>query len=126
MPDYSNSLTNHTTENYLKHANFVFSAKHSSPILDLLSPQPGQSIVDLGAGTGQLTEKIKLAVGESGIVVGIDSSEDMVSSSGQELLLRLLRVAQTRLRQCGEARHQVPQGRHSRPLHARSISRGQV
>lgn len=78
MPDYSNSLTNHTTGNYLKHANFVFSDKHSSPILDLLNPQPGDAIIDLGAGTGQLTEKIKVAVGDSGTVVGIDSSEDMV------------------------------------------------
>lgn len=78
MAAYSNSLVNHTTENYLKHANFVFSDKNSSPIMSMLDPQPGQAIIDLGAGTGQLTEKIKLAVGESGTVVGVDSSEDMV------------------------------------------------
>ncbi|BEI82382.1 hypothetical protein CcaverHIS002_0302500 [Cutaneotrichosporon cavernicola] len=78
MPDYTASLTNHTTENYLKHGDFVFSDKHASPILNMLNPQPGEAIVDLGAGTGQLTEKIKLAVGVSGRVVGIDSSEDML------------------------------------------------
>lgn len=88
MPDYTTSLTNHTTENYLKHADFVFSDKHASPILNMLNAQPGEAIVDLGAGTGQLTEKIKLAVGESGTVVGIDSSEDMVGPNFSESILR--------------------------------------
>lgn len=78
MAAYSNALVNHTSENYLKHADFVFSDKNSSPILSILNPQPGQAIIDLGAGTGQLTEKIKLAVGETGTVVGVDSSKDMV------------------------------------------------
>ncbi|CAK9783536.1 S-adenosyl-L-methionine-dependent methyltransferase [Cutaneotrichosporon oleaginosum] len=78
MSHYTTSLTNHTTENYLKHAEFVFSDQHASPILSMLNPQPGQAIVDLGAGTGHLTVKIKQAVGDSGTVVGIDSSEDML------------------------------------------------
>ncbi len=44
-------------------------------VVDLLGPQPGERILDLGCGTGHLTAQIA----ESGVeVVGIDASEDMV------------------------------------------------
>ncbi len=44
-------------------------------VVDLLDPQPGERILDLGCGTGHLTGQIA----ESGAeVVGIDASEDMV------------------------------------------------
>jgi ubiquinone/menaquinone biosynthesis C-methylase UbiE len=73
------SLTNHKADNYNKHADFVYSAAYTSPVLGLLAAKPGEKIVDLGCGTGELTEGIKDSVGESGEVVGIDSSENMVS-----------------------------------------------
>jgi len=80
MVDHTSSLTNHNPSNYTQHASFVYSDKYSSPVLDLLNAQPGESIVDLGCGTGQLTEKIKAIVGTSGTVCGIDSSASMVST----------------------------------------------
>ncbi|MCY4529644.1 MAG: methyltransferase domain-containing protein [Chloroflexi bacterium] len=44
-------------------------------VVELLDPQPGERILDLGCGTGHLTAQIA----ESGAeVVGIDSSDDMV------------------------------------------------
>ena len=44
-------------------------------VVDLLGPQSGERILDLGCGTGHLTAQIA----ESGVeVVGIDASEDMV------------------------------------------------
>ncbi len=44
-------------------------------VVDLLGPQPGERILDLGCGTGHLTAQIT----ESGVeAVGIDASEDMV------------------------------------------------
>jgi ubiquinone/menaquinone biosynthesis C-methylase UbiE len=78
---HNTSLTNHNPTNYTKHANFVYSAKYTSAVLDLLDPQPGESVIDLGCGTGQVTEKIKAAVGDTGIVHGVDSSEEMVCDS---------------------------------------------
>lgn len=72
------ALSNHNASNYTKHANFVYSDKFTSAVLELLAAQPGEAVVDLGCGTGQLTERIKQAVGETGTVCGVDSSEDMV------------------------------------------------
>lgn len=44
-------------------------------VLDLLEPRPGETIVDLGCGTGDLTAQIA-AIGAE--VIGIDASEAMV------------------------------------------------
>src|SRR5215211_6630848 len=45
-------------------------------VVDLLAPQPGERIVDLGCGTGVLTAQIAAAGAR---VVGIDSSESMIA-----------------------------------------------
>lgn len=72
------SLTNHTPENYNANASFVYSDKFTSPVLGLLDARPGEIIVDLGCGSGELTAKVQSAVGLSGRIVGIDSSAKMV------------------------------------------------
>ena len=52
--------------------------KHGAALIDLLAPQPGERILDLGCGTGHLTAQIA----ESGAdVVGIDSSSEMVAEA---------------------------------------------
>src|SRR6185437_16646416 len=48
------------------------------PVLDLLSPEPGERILDLGCGDGALTEKL-VAAGAN--VFGVDASPDMVAAS---------------------------------------------
>ena len=49
-----------------------------APVVELLAPQPGERILDLGCGDGVLTEKIA-AAGAS--VVGIDGGPDMVAAA---------------------------------------------
>ena len=57
---------------------FVWRAGAS--LVDLLHPQPGERILDLGCGTGHLTAKIA----ESGAtVIGLDSSTSMIAQARQ-------------------------------------------
>lgn len=58
-----------------KHA-FVF--EYGENLISLLDPQPGESILDLGCGTGHLTKTI---AGSGAHVVGIDNSPDMVEAA---------------------------------------------
>src|SRR5476649_1585356 len=55
---------------------FVF--QYGESVLELLDIKPGERILDLGCGTGHLTNKIK----EHGAdVTGIDASEDMIAKA---------------------------------------------
>lgn len=55
-----------------KHA-FVY--QYGESLLELLAPAPGERILDIGCGTGALTQKISEA---GAVVVGIDKSAEMV------------------------------------------------
>ena len=66
------------TELYESHHGFVW--QYGEGLLDLLAPKPGERILDLGCGTGQLTAKIADA-GAS--VLGLDASPDMIGQARQ-------------------------------------------
>lgn len=48
------------------------------PLLDLLNPQPGERVLDIGCGTGVLTSDL---VTRGALVVGIDASPEMVAAA---------------------------------------------
>jgi trans-aconitate methyltransferase len=52
--------------------------KYGSGVIELLAPQPGERILDLGCGTGHLTAQIAAAGAE---VVGIDKSLVMIEEA---------------------------------------------
>jgi trans-aconitate methyltransferase len=61
-------------------ANGRFVATLASGVVELLAPQPGESILDLGCGDGVLTEQLA-ATGAS--LTGVDASPAMVAAARQ-------------------------------------------
>jgi trans-aconitate 2-methyltransferase len=61
---------------YDKKHDFVF--KYGEDVVDLLEPKAGERILDLGCGTGYLTNMIAEAGAE---VTGIDNSAEMISTA---------------------------------------------
>lgn len=63
-------------QQYATHARFV--SELGLPVVELLAPQPGERILDLGCGDGALTRKLQ----ELGChIVGVDSSLTMVKAA---------------------------------------------
>ncbi|MDY7081860.1 MAG: methyltransferase domain-containing protein, partial [Halobacteria archaeon] len=54
---------------------------YGEDVLELLSPENGERLLDLGCGTGNLTKKIAEDVGDEDDVVGVDMAPDMVESA---------------------------------------------
>ena len=65
-----------SAERYAATAHFV--PAFGAPVVELLDPQPGERILDLGCGDGVLTETIG-AIGAT--VVAVDAAPDMVAAA---------------------------------------------
>jgi tRNA A58 N-methylase Trm61 len=76
-----NGTVDYTADHYTKTASFVFSDEFTAPIISWLNASPGDRVIDIGCGSGELTVKIQTAVGAEGFVLGVDYNEDMVSAS---------------------------------------------
>lgn len=81
--------TTWSPDTYSKNARFV--SDLGAPLLNLLDPQPGERILDLGCGDGALTEKIA-ATGS--FVIGVDSSPAFVKAAEERGLNVALMDAQ--------------------------------
>ncbi|MEU4831492.1 methyltransferase domain-containing protein [Streptosporangium sp. NPDC023615] len=60
---------------------FGYVSAHGAPLVELLDPQPGERIVDLGCGTGTLTAEI---ASRGAYVLGIDGSSAMIEKARAE------------------------------------------
>ncbi len=79
----------------------AFVAELGQAALDLLDPQPGEHILDVGCGDGALTEKI---VERGATVVGIDNSLSMVAAAkARGLEARLMDAADLRFSEAFDA-----------------------
>ncbi|MDJ0947055.1 MAG: class I SAM-dependent methyltransferase [Kiloniellales bacterium] len=63
-------------ERYARNARFV--ADLGAPLVELLAPQPGEAILDLGCGDGALTEAL---IAAGAVVVGVDGSAEQVAAA---------------------------------------------
>jgi len=66
-------------ERYDSQTGFV--ADYGESVVDLLAPEPGERVLDIGCGTGHLTAEIARQVGDDGAVVGVDRSAEMVEQA---------------------------------------------
>lgn len=63
-------------DRYARNARFV--ADLGAPLVDLLAPEPGEAILDLGCGDGALTEML---VARGAVVVGVDGSAEQAAAA---------------------------------------------
>ncbi|KAF8552760.1 S-adenosyl-L-methionine-dependent methyltransferase [Imleria badia] len=80
----------YSADDYVQTASFVFSDAYTAPILSWLNASPGDRIIDLGCGSGELTVKIQNAVGAEGVVLGVDHSDDMIAKATENGVKRTL------------------------------------
>lgn len=79
-PDSGVELTDFTAKNYDKIMNIMsFGLYHSfiNKAIAAMEIKPGNSILDLGCGTGRNASLMAKNIGESGQITGLDISEDM-------------------------------------------------
>ena len=96
MNEAAASTSRWNAEDYARVGGFV--AELGAAALELLDPQPGEHILDVGCGDGTLTEKI---VERGATVTGIDNSLEMIGAArAKGLDARLMDAAQLKF---GEA-----------------------
>lgn len=88
-PSVSQAFTN--ADAYAEQCAYVW--KHGAGLVELLAPQPGERILDLGCGTGRLTAEITAA---GAVTLGLDSSPAMIERARADYPHLEWRVADAR------------------------------
>jgi ubiquinone/menaquinone biosynthesis C-methylase UbiE len=83
---------NWNAKQYQKNASFVSQLGNS--VLELLAPQPGEKILDLGCGDGELTLQIQNYQNYHCEVLGIDASASMIELAKQKGLIAQVLAAE--------------------------------
>lgn len=73
--------TNDGWDPKLYDGNFSFVSKYGIGLIDLLAPKKGEKILDLGCGTGDLTNAIYERDAD---ILGVDKSENMVEQAAEK------------------------------------------
>ncbi len=63
-----------------------FERKHVEEALTLLSPEEGESVLEIGFGTGHALKDLAKKMSEGGLVVGLDLSTGMVQAARRRLI----------------------------------------
>src|SRR5947209_346222 len=74
------NLFSMTWEPGLYDAVHSYVSSYGKSLVELLAPQPGERILDLGCGTGTLTSEI---ASSGAVVTGVDSSPEMIGQARQ-------------------------------------------
>ena len=99
MSEVAVSTSEWNAADYVRVGGFV--AELGEAALDLLDPQPGEHILDVGCGDGTLTQKI---IERGATVVGIDNSLSMVAAAkARRLDARLMDAADLRFSEAFDA-----------------------
>lgn len=61
--------------------NVGYVSEYGKSVVDLLNPEPGQRVLDLGCGTGHLTAEVNETVKPEGTAVGLDDAPNMVAAA---------------------------------------------
>ena len=59
---------------------------HGDAALQLVPPQPGQRVLDVGCGFGDTTQQIAALVGSEGEAVGVDAAENFIETATAEAI----------------------------------------
>lgn len=59
---------------------------------DLAQLAPGEAVLDIGCGTGDLTQQVYRRVGSSGLVAGIDAAPEMIARARQKARKRNMTI----------------------------------
>ncbi|KAF7365488.1 Methyltranfer-dom domain-containing protein [Mycena venus] len=81
--EYARDAQGWSASLYNRSAAFVYSPAYTAPVLELLAAQPGEKIIDLGCGSGEVTVVIDGIVKQAsgGLVVAVDYSESMIAKA---------------------------------------------
>jgi len=82
------AIDNWSASEYNKVASFVYSRENTAPVIALLDPKPGEKIIDFGCGSGQVTLELSKVVTDVGVVVGVDSNQNMIDKAKENGLER--------------------------------------